>query len=109
MVSTVSPKANETPRSPIPRAGNAAASTALPQPPRTSQKVPRNSLESFENTRASFDVLRAAIRSRIRDGLDVGQNPLLLEELLLGPVGAEHQLERPSGIGRDPVALLAGR
>src|SRR6185369_9225375 len=43
MVRTVRPKATETPSSPIPTPGNAAASTALPQPPRTSQKVPTNS------------------------------------------------------------------
>src|SRR4029450_11544814 len=39
IVSTVSPKANDTPRSPIPTCGTAAARTALPQPPRTSQNV----------------------------------------------------------------------
>ena len=43
MVKTVSPKASATPRNPIPSAGNAAASTALPQPPKTSQNVPKNS------------------------------------------------------------------
>src|ERR1700733_9343458 len=43
MVSTVKPNANATPRKPIPNAGNAAASTALPQPPKVSQKVPKNS------------------------------------------------------------------
>src|SRR5271166_6182105 len=40
MVSTVSPKASATPANPMPSAGNAAASTAAPQPPKTSQKVP---------------------------------------------------------------------
>src|ERR1700727_744749 len=43
MVRTVRPKAKATPTKPIPRLGKAAASTALPQPPRTSQKVPKNS------------------------------------------------------------------
>src|SRR5205814_8940597 len=43
MVITVSPKATDTPSSPMPTPGNAAAYTALPQPPRTSQKVPMNS------------------------------------------------------------------
>src|SRR4030095_12682984 len=43
MVRTLRPKARDTPRRPIPTLGNAAASTALPQPPRTSQKVPMNS------------------------------------------------------------------
>ncbi len=43
MVSTVRPKASETPARPMPTSGNAAASTALPQPPNTSQKVPEHS------------------------------------------------------------------
>src|SRR3954454_3415516 len=43
MVMTVRPKASETPRRPIPTPGKAAARTALPHPPKTSQKVPMNS------------------------------------------------------------------
>src|SRR6185369_13587840 len=43
MVSTVSPNASDTPSKPIPTFGNAAANTALPHPPRTSQNVPINS------------------------------------------------------------------
>src|SRR5271165_2124262 len=50
MVSRVRPKAKATPRKPMPKwpapgspAGKAAASTALPHPPNTSQKVPKNS------------------------------------------------------------------
>src|SRR4029450_1796315 len=43
MVRTLRPKARDPPRRPIPTLGNAAASTALPQPPRTSHKVPTNS------------------------------------------------------------------
>src|SRR6516225_3280246 len=43
MVSTVRPNASETPSKPIPTCGNAADSTALPQPPRTSQNVPNDS------------------------------------------------------------------
>src|SRR5712692_6555855 len=43
IVKTVRPKASETPSNPIPTFGKAAASTALPHPPRTSQNVPRNS------------------------------------------------------------------
>ncbi len=37
------PKAKETPANPMPSSGYAAASTALPQPPKTSQNVPKNS------------------------------------------------------------------
>src|ERR1700733_294593 len=43
MVSTVRPKANETPSRPIPTLGKPAARTALPQPPKTSQNVPKSS------------------------------------------------------------------
>jgi hypothetical protein len=44
MVSTVSPNARDTPNNPIPTAGNAAANTALPQPPNTNQNVPNPSV-----------------------------------------------------------------
>src|SRR5450755_1428239 len=47
MVSTVNPKANETPSKPIPTFGNAAASTALPHPPNTSQNVPMDSARAL--------------------------------------------------------------
>src|SRR3954462_6345808 len=50
IVSTVRPNASETPSSPMPTFGKAAASTALPHPPSTSQNVPMNSADSFENT-----------------------------------------------------------
>lgn len=47
MVRTVKPKANDTPNRPIPTSGNAAANTALPQPPKTNQNVPINSAAIF--------------------------------------------------------------
>src|SRR3569833_1507152 len=43
IVSTVRPNASDTPSRPMPTLGNAAAITALPQPPSTSQNVPKNS------------------------------------------------------------------
>ena len=43
LVITVRPKAKATPTNPIPNCGNAAARTAAPQPPKTSQNVPGNS------------------------------------------------------------------
>src|ERR1700682_2902613 len=43
MVRTVRPKARATPANPMPRPGKPAASTAAPHPPKTSQKVPKNS------------------------------------------------------------------
>src|SRR4051812_34680337 len=46
-VSTVKPNASETPTKPMPRFGNAAARTALPQPPRTSHNVPMNSADNL--------------------------------------------------------------
>ena len=47
MVSTVRPKARDTPSRPMPTSGKAAASTALPQPPSTSQNVPIASATYF--------------------------------------------------------------
>jgi hypothetical protein len=47
IVSTVNPKAMETPRRPMPTFGKAEASTALPHPPSTSQNVPKNSAPYF--------------------------------------------------------------
>jgi hypothetical protein len=47
MVSTVKPKARATPAKPIPSSGNAAASIALPHPPKVNQNVPRNSAAIF--------------------------------------------------------------
>src|SRR5215467_12837999 len=47
MASKVRPKASDTPRKPIPKFGKAAASTALPQPPKTSPNVPRNSARAL--------------------------------------------------------------
>jgi hypothetical protein len=43
IVNKVKPNAKETPTSPMPTSGNLAAKTALPQPPKTSQKVPMSS------------------------------------------------------------------
>src|ERR1700745_1242553 len=40
---TVRPNARLTPKKPMPRAGKPAASTALPQPAKVNQNVPRNS------------------------------------------------------------------
>src|SRR5581483_10101199 len=40
IVRSESPNAKETPKNPMPTWGNAAASTALPQPANTSQNVP---------------------------------------------------------------------
>src|ERR1051326_2164797 len=47
IVNTVNPKASDTPSSPMPTFGNAAARTALPHPPNTSQNVPTNSAIAF--------------------------------------------------------------
>ena len=43
MTASPRPKARATPRSPMPYSGNLRANTALPHPPSTSQKVPKNS------------------------------------------------------------------
>ncbi|MPN32678.1 hypothetical protein SDC9_180158 [bioreactor metagenome] len=47
MVSTVRPNASDTPIKPMPTSGKPAASTALPHPPSTNQKVPKNSANSL--------------------------------------------------------------
>src|ERR1700729_3475029 len=47
MVRTVRPNPSDTPTKPMPRAGNAAARTAAPQPPSTSHAVPMNSAASL--------------------------------------------------------------
>src|SRR4051812_9654666 len=47
MVSTVRPKASDTPNSPMPTCGKPAAITALPQPPKVSQNVPIASAAYF--------------------------------------------------------------
>ena len=44
MVNTVRPNAKETPRSPMPTSGKAAASTALPHPPSTNPGVLQQAL-----------------------------------------------------------------
>src|ERR1700730_3355903 len=56
MVRTVSPNAKATPTNPMPSCGKAAASTALPQPPNTSQKVPKNSAVSLRDINLSFTI-----------------------------------------------------
>src|SRR6516162_1686876 len=57
MVRTVSPNAKATPRKPIPRFGKPAASTAAPQPPNTSHKVPKNSATTRRGTSFSMGPL----------------------------------------------------
>src|SRR5262245_10465089 len=47
IVSTLKPKARAMPKKPMPVLGNFDASTAAPQPPKTSQKVPMNSAATF--------------------------------------------------------------
>jgi hypothetical protein len=47
IVNTAKQNANNTPTRPMPTSRNVAASTALPQPPRTNQNVPMNSAASF--------------------------------------------------------------
>src|SRR5438046_9842279 len=95
MVRTVSPNASATPSRPIPTPGNAAAITALPHPPNTSQKVPLISAAS----------LRMAVPRGFRLGkwlgrvsdIAIGSNPdggvnpccvLIVAEMLEAPLPA---------------------
>src|SRR6476659_5551151 len=67
MVRTVRPNARLTPKKPMPRAGKPAASTALPQPAKVNQNVPKNSAPrrrgiSIESPpSAFFDTARIAL------------------------------------------------
>src|SRR5215475_13804440 len=63
MVNTVKPKAKATPKSPMPTLGKAAASTALPQPPRTSHMVPKNSAPS----RLAIDIRASLLLKKFSD------------------------------------------
>ena len=68
MVSTVRPKASDTPSRPIPTLGNAAARTALPQPPKTSQNVPKNSAARIGSPR---NLRLERLPSQTREGTTV--------------------------------------
>src|SRR6476469_9688353 len=65
IVSTERPKANATTSRPMPTPGKAAASTALPQPPRTSHSVPRNSAVSLCESEYSFIALFLSDRESV--------------------------------------------
>jgi len=60
MVSTVSPNARATPSTPIPT-GDDAASTALPQPPNTSQNVPSPSVTERLNSDMNTSLVDCSI------------------------------------------------
>src|SRR5687767_6242179 len=77
MVTTVRPKASETPSRPMPTCGKAAASTALPQPPSTSQNVPIASAAYFlpfmNDSLALFRIMQTRQRQLISYAMG-GQN-----------------------------------
>src|SRR3954470_14356227 len=77
MVTTVRPKASEMPTRPMPTSGNLAASTALPQPPKTSQKVPNNSATA----RLAMGMVRPSVVV-VRSGIRGGSLGVLLAALL---------------------------
>src|SRR5579863_8345179 len=94
MVRTVRPNARATPAKPIPSPGKAAASTALPHPPKTSQKVPMNSanalfdrfIQKILSFRSQLHLCRIS-RSKLRFGDFGPRKPgTLLEYLLTGGV-----------------------
>src|SRR5271169_4401075 len=51
----------------MPSCGKAAASTALPQPPNTSQKVPKNSAASFRDINPSIRRVTDCLLNETRD------------------------------------------
>src|SRR5205814_6192456 len=99
MVITVSPKATDTPSRPKLTTRNAAAYAALPQPPRTSQKVPVNS--AIMRMRSVMSSPRGNKKGR-ESGLfvfeerrsnDVQVLDALVEVLLLGHLAVELDVE----------------
>src|SRR6516165_5323302 len=104
MVKTVSPKAKATPRKPIPKPGNPAAKTAAPQPPNTSQKVPKNSATTRRDMSLSIGSSRANefIRYRLRSErsrtLVTGSDPEVTNAQLTG------QYDRSNAIGWRDLA-----
>src|SRR3954447_18796799 len=88
MVRTVKPKARETPTKPMPRFGNPAARTAAPQPPNTSQKVPKTSAAIHRDiSMISPHPLLEATRFQCRR---MGRKELLSAQVLVGYTEAEH-------------------
>jgi cell division septation protein DedD len=68
MVTTLNPNANDTPTSPMPTCGNAAAITALPQPAKVSQNVPIASAAHFLEFMTFLLLLGAKTRARRAKG-----------------------------------------
>src|SRR5688572_21323841 len=83
MVSTLRPKASETPRRPMPTSGKPAAMTALPHPAKVSQKVP---IASAEHLRRSMVALPSeAVRKILRANGPSSAGPAIS--------GASHRLD----------------
>src|SRR5262245_43665440 len=100
IVSTVKPKAKATPRNPIPRFGNAAASTALPQPPNTNQKVPMSSAS------ARFAIgMSASFRSGCSAPADRALDRLDQRHLVEGLRQVLHRPTPPRTLSRDAVVV----
>lgn len=76
-MSKVSPKAKATPAKPIPRFGKAAAKTALPQPPNTSQNVPKNSAKQRLLRVTNTSARTVSAYSDCAEGLDQNKMPLI--------------------------------
>src|ERR1017187_4785213 len=100
MVSTVNPNAKATPTKPMPRLGNAAVSTALPHPPKTSQNVPINSAVALlpKDIEATSSPRR---NPRISTAVFVGLHHLYRIPDSLGNEGITNRLER-----RGPKRLV---
>src|SRR5215510_13482313 len=91
MVSTVRPKANDTPCRPMPTFGNAAASTALPQPPITNQNVPKNSAPyCFMEYSASCRSASSPVLDGSWSSGDPGDDLMLLRTLRREPRSSVH-------------------
>src|SRR5882757_893320 len=125
IVSTVRPKASDTPTKPMPSSGKAAANTADPHPPNTSQAVPMNSATSLRvMPRPSLCVPQAkARRVTVGSRLDEGNiNSIPGDALSAAPqrddigtgsntfIGEGHRRRRPEAktvTGAQVMALAA--
>jgi hypothetical protein len=89
MVTTLNPNANDTPTSPMPTCGNAAAITALPQPAKVSQNVPIASAAHFLEFMTFFPLLGGENQGKARQGaLKAGTNFKMNFRKRFGPFSA---------------------
>src|ERR1700731_4321311 len=78
----------------MPSCGKAAASTALPQPPNTSKKVPKNSATSFRDINPSYTI---NLKSGILVDFHAGQTATSQSTLQIFKIDGRLRHRRPCG------------